>query len=145
MKGHAPLSRFLLPAFAILVAGCASNTKIPAYLSALPSVIESDPIVHTYGIEQFGMPRDARFVFCDGDDCADRTLKHLPDPPVVTPLAMPMPTHDTPVEVKADLKPERFVEPQSASSAPAMNPAKPLLRKKNLIRQHRKYPSCKPG
>lgn len=39
----------------------------------------------TFEVVQFGVPRDARFVFCDGADCPQRSIKHLQLPPAPTP------------------------------------------------------------
>lgn len=144
MMGHAPLSRFLLPAFAILVAGCASNPKIPGYLADHPSVIEINPVEHSYGVEQFGMPRDAQLVFCNADDCAARTLKHLPAPIVPASLPMPVPTLVVAPQAKAESAPLPAVQPLAVDPRLAMSPAKPVPRKKHLSRHRRKHPTCKP-
>ena len=42
-------------------------------------------VVQTFDVVQFGVPRDARFVFCDGEDCPQRSIKHLQLPPAPPP------------------------------------------------------------
>ncbi|CBW77291.1 unnamed protein product (plasmid) [Mycetohabitans rhizoxinica HKI 454] len=53
------------------------------------SVNQLSPIERLPDVVQFGVPRDAKFVFCDGEDCPERSIKHLHIPP--PPLPMPQP------------------------------------------------------
>lgn len=59
--------QFCAVAFAIV---CGSS----AYAQALA---QPSPIERLSDVAQFGMPRDAAYVFCDGGDCPDRSIKHL--------------------------------------------------------------------
>ena len=40
-----------------------------------------NPATATMEVSQFGMPRDAKFVFCSSDECPERSLKHMATPP----------------------------------------------------------------
>ncbi len=46
-------------------------------------------VVQTFDVVQFGVPRDARFVFCDGEDCPQRSIKHLQPRPAPAPVQSP--------------------------------------------------------
>lgn len=46
-------------------------------------------VVQTFDVVQFGVPRDARFVFCDGEDCPQRSIKHLQPLPSPAPVQSP--------------------------------------------------------
>lgn len=49
------------------------------------SLSQSAAVKQTFDVVQFGVPREARFVFCDGADCQQRSIKHLQLPPAPTP------------------------------------------------------------
>lgn len=49
------------------------------------SLSHSASVGQTFDVVQFGVPREARFVFCDGEDCPQRSIKHLQLPPAPTP------------------------------------------------------------
>jgi hypothetical protein len=66
------------------------------------SLSQPNPLGRLSDVVQFGVPRDAKFVFCDGEDCPDRSIKHLfvpppPPQPVQEPL-MPAPQSVQPPE-----------------------------------------------
>ncbi|MCG1040518.1 MULTISPECIES: hypothetical protein [Burkholderiaceae] len=52
-------------------------------------VNQLNPIERLSGVVQFGVPRDTKFVFCDGEDCPERSIKHLHIPPQPLPLPQP--------------------------------------------------------
>lgn len=57
---------------------------------------EPNPVERLMDVTQFGVPRDAKYVFCNGEDCPERSIKHL----------------DTP-------RPGRAVAPAAAGAVPA--------------------------
>jgi len=60
-------------------------------------------------VEQFGMPHDATFVFCQGDICPQRSLKHLAMPQLAS-----APHVTTPPRVEAAPPPQDlFKKPES--------------------------------
>lgn len=61
-----------------------TGTAAPAHDASLAT---SNPVTQIVEAAQFGVPRDAKFVFCDGEDCPARTLKHLEIPLPSAPLA----------------------------------------------------------
>jgi hypothetical protein len=94
---------------------------------------QPNPIERLSDVTQFGVPRDAKFVFCDGDDCPERTIKHLyvpPPPPPPVPDVTPAP---------------QSVQPPATLSPAKDEPAKKPAKKK---RPKRKKPAvqyeCKP-
>lgn len=42
---------------------------------------ETNPVGRLSDVTQFGVPRDAKFVLCSGEDCPDRSIKHFSEPP----------------------------------------------------------------
>lgn len=46
---------------------------------------ELNPVQKMLDVTQFGVPRDAHYIFCNGDDCPDRSIKHLYVPPPPAP------------------------------------------------------------
>ena len=70
------------------------------------SLSQSAAVKQTFDVVQFGVPREARFVFCDGADCPQRSIKHLQLPPAAPPRldepALPIPQWIQPTE---DLSP----------------------------------------
>jgi len=74
---------------------------------------------------QFGVPRDTKFIFCDGQDCPERTTKTftVPKPaPVVAPppAVLPMPQSVQP--------------PAELSRAKVPPPKKKVVRKKRAAK-----------
>ncbi len=61
-------------------------------------------------VVQFGMPADAKFVFCDGEDCPSRSLKHfaMASPVARVPLDLP---YIPPIAVKT-LEPAELPQTQ---------------------------------
>ena len=41
---------------------------------------EPNPVGRSLTVRQFGIPRDAKYIFCDGSDCPERTTKTLASP-----------------------------------------------------------------
>lgn len=67
---------FMLAAAGVTVAN-AQSVNQPSLIERLSDVV------------QFGVPRDTKFVFCDGEDCPERSIKHLHVP---QPQSVRMPT-----------------------------------------------------
>lgn len=40
-------------------------------------ILESEKITKQMAVSQFGMTNDAHYIFCESNDCPQRTLKHL--------------------------------------------------------------------
>ena len=95
------------------------------------SLSQSASVGQTFDVVQFGVPRDARFVFCDGADCPQRSIKHLQLPPAPTP------------KLDESVQPV----PQLIQPAEALSPVNVTPRHKPLKRKPRKpgvrY-ECKP-
>lgn len=95
------------------------------------SLSQSVAVEQTFDVVQFGVPREARFVFCDGADCPQRSIKHLQLPPAPTP------------KLDESVQPV----PQLIQPAEALSPVNVTPRHKPLKRKPRKpgvrY-ECKP-
>ncbi|MYZ52341.1 hypothetical protein [Malikia spinosa] len=95
------------------------------------SLSQSASVGQTFDVVQFGVPREARFVFCDGADCPQRSIKHLQLPPAPTP------------KLDESVQPV----PQLIQPAEALSPVNVTPRHKPLKRKPRKpgvrY-ECKP-
>ncbi len=61
----------------------------------------SGPADQRYWVEQFGMPKDARYVFCQTNACPQRSLKHL-----ALPVAPKMEVPATPIGLLKSQAPE---------------------------------------
>ena len=98
----------------------ANNTLIAAALLAACNLSQAQslgdpaPINRVMDVAQFGMPRDAKLIFCDGQDCPDRTVKTLTSP---TPVMAP-PPQPAPVVIP---------QPQSMQPPAELSPAKVTL------------------
>lgn len=105
----ANLSRFPI-AFALAAVGVtAANAQ---------SLNQPNPVDRLSDVVQFGVPRDSKFVFCDGEDCPERSLKHLslpppPQPPQV-PLSIQQPENFSHAKVHAKKKPAKKTRRKSA-------------------------------
>ena len=78
--------------FALAAAGVtASNAQ---------ALNQPNPLDRLSDVVQFGVPRHTKFVFCDGEDCPERSIKHLyvPPPPPVQERVMPAPQPIQPPE-----------------------------------------------
>lgn len=96
------------------------------------SLGEPQPINKLMDSAQFGMPSDAKYIFCDGEDCPDRTRKTLTAPKAVVAQA--------PVVV--------MPRPQSVAPPAELSPAKEPVKKakKKIKRKPKRKPQveCKP-
>lgn len=86
--------------FALAVAGVTTANA--------QSLNQANPLDRLSDVVQFGVPRDTKFVFCDGEDCPERSIKHLnvptpPPPPVKAPV-MPAPQSIQPPEELSQAK-----------------------------------------
>ena len=82
----------------------------------------------SYWVEQFGMPKDARYVFCQTNACPQRSLKHLalPVPPK---MEIPAP----PIVLPKSQAPEEVVLMSPAPKLRAKPIHKPLKRRKPKV------------
>lgn len=87
-------------------------------LAQAQSLGEPAPINRVMDVTQFGMPRDAKLIFCDGQDCPERTVKTLTSPKPVAPPPPPPAPVVTP-------------QPQSVQPPAALSPAKVAPTKKH--------------
>lgn len=86
-----------------------------------------------WAVAQFGLPADAKFVFCDGEDCPSRSLKHFAVAPPVARVTLDAP-YIPPIAVKtlepaelAQTKQEIYIPPKAALAKkpkPKRRPAK---------------------
>ena len=64
-----------------------STLLVAASGVAAQTLGEENPVSKVVEVVQFGLPDDAKFVFCEGADCPERSAKHLMALPV--PAGMP--------------------------------------------------------
>lgn len=106
---------------------------VAASVAQAQSLGDPQPINKLMESAQFGMPSDAKYIFCDGDDCPDRTRKTLTAP-------------------KAEVAQKPVVvmpRPQSMVPPPELSPAKVVVKKpKKKIKRKPKRKAqveCVPG
>lgn len=112
------------------IAGIACMT-LSAGLAQAQSMTEPSPIQKLTEIHQFGVPRDAKYIFCDSGECPERTAKHLHIPSPKPPVVMPAPqtiqppfiteAKEVPTKQKATPhkpKPKRKKRPAKVACAP---------------------------
>jgi len=70
-----------------MLAGLILAAHIPAFAQTL---IDPTPAPRAMDVSQFGVPRDAKFIFCNGEDCPERTTKTMttPKPAAPAPVAL---------------------------------------------------------
>jgi hypothetical protein len=94
--------------------------QIGVPLEASGQALAQGAPLNRLAVVQFGMPADAKFVFCEGQDCPTRSLKHfaVATPVARVPMAMP---YVAPIAVKtlepgelAQTKQEIFTPPKAA-------------------------------
>ncbi|ONU62408.1 hypothetical protein A8E62_14065 [Burkholderia cenocepacia] len=87
-----------------------------------------NPVSRASGVVQFGMPGDHKYVFCDGADCPDRTLKHIAEPPPPPPLVMPKPVVVEPpvIEEREEAPPPKPKVKHHKKHKPVKKPVKRL-------------------
>lgn len=90
------------------------------------SMAEPSPIHKLAEIQQFGVPRDAKYIFCDSGDCPERTAKHLHIPTSKPPAVMPAPqTIQPPIITEAKEPPKpRKAKAQKQKQKPKQKPKK---------------------
>lgn len=94
----------------------AAAVLVACNLAAAQSLANESPVNRVLEVAQFGLPSDAKFIFCEGWDCPDRTVKTLTSPqPIVRP-AKPAP-------------PVLLPQPQSVQPPAELSPAKPPVKK----------------
>ena len=123
MARHRPL---------IALAGLILVVGVPASAQTL---IEPSQVPKAMDVTQFGVPRDAKYVFCNGEDCPERSTKTVPAPKVVdpaplitrpvAPVVLPQATQPPPELSRAK------VEPPTRGKAAA--PKKKPVRKKRAV------------
>jgi hypothetical protein len=102
------------------------GTPLEACAQAL---VQGGPLRHL-AVVQFGMPADAKFVFCEGQDCPARSLKHFAEAtPVVrtpaAPVAAPTAARTLEPAGLAQAREEIYVPPKTApAKKPKRRPAK---------------------
>ena len=136
-------------AFAVLAAGTFAQAQ---------SLGEPAAVKRTMDVAQFGMPRDAKLIFCDSQDCPERSTKTLTLlNPVLAPLAPPPPPAVSAVvpalvpalvlvphlqALAAQAAPDSSGSPGSPTSAHAKPLKKP--KKKAARKQHQPRIDCGP-
>lgn len=89
---------------------------------------QSGPVDQPYWVEQFGMPKDARYVFCQTKACPQRSLKHL-----ALPVAPKMEVPAPPIVLLKSQAPEEVVLMSPAPKLRAKPIHKPLKRRKPKV------------
>ena len=107
------LSRLLI--IAITTAVCAANTQ--AQVLSNPN-----PVGRVSDVAQFGVPRDSKYIFCEDENCPERSVKHIQSPivPIVGPelshakVQKPKPKHKKkPIKKIANKQPKECPPCQS--------------------------------
>ena len=95
---------------------------------------QPSPVDRLSDVTQFGVPRDAKYIFCDGADCPERSIKHLhvPTPPAPAPAPVVMPQPQS-IQPPAALSPAKVEAPKPA----------PKKKPKKRVKPKVKY-ECKP-
>lgn len=87
---------------------------------------QPSPVDRLSDVTQFGVPRDAKYIFCDGADCPERSIKHLhvppPPPPAPAPVVIPQPQS---IQPPAELSPAKVEAPKPAPKKKPKKRAKP--------------------
>lgn len=110
------MARFRHSALACAVLAAAGSS------ATAQSLNQPSPVARVMDAVQFGMPRDAKYVLCDAEDCPDRTTKTLTAPKPIAPAPLPQPQSIAP--------PVELVLPK-----PAPTPPKPAPVKKKRIKR----------
>ena len=100
----------------------AANAQVQAQ-----SLGEPAPARRMLDVAQFGVPRDAKYIFYDGQDCPDRTKKTLTS-------SQPLPTTQAVVALP---QPQSMPLPAGFSSANVKSPSKyknKVVRKRRIAR-----------
>ena len=121
MARHRPL---------LALAGLILAVGVPATAQTL---IEPSQAPKAMDVTQFGVPRDAKYVFCNGEDCPERSTKTVPAPKVVAPA----PVITRPV---APFVPLQATQPPPELSRAKVEPppkAKAAATKKKPVRKKR--------
>lgn len=95
---------------------------------------QPSPVDRLSDVTQFGVPRDAKYIFCDGADCPERSIKHLhvPPPPAPAPVPVVIPQPQS-IQPPAELSPAKVEAPKPA----------PKKKPKKRVKPKVKY-ECKP-
>ena len=120
-----------------MFAGLILATNLSATAQTL---IDPTSAPRAMGVSQFGLPRDAKFIFCSGEDCPQRTTKTMATPkPAALVVAASRPV------VPALLPQLQSIQPPAELSCAKVDPVKkiqkPVVRKKKRSAQLR----CGPG
>ncbi|MEN9905441.1 MAG: hypothetical protein RLZZ555_2006 [Pseudomonadota bacterium] len=89
-----------------------------------------------FDVAQFGVPREARFVFCDGEECPQRSIKHLQVAPAQSPRfeqpELPVPESELPEEEspRVQVPPKPRPLKKKRSKPPVRYECKPVPRGK---------------
>ena len=101
-------------------------------LAQAQSLGEPAPVRRVMDVAQFGMPRDAKLIFCDGQDCPDRSTKTLTSPkpvaviqpPTPVPVVVPQPQS---IQPPAELSPAKVTPPKKLKKKVAHKPRAPRM------------------
>lgn len=110
------------------LAGLMLAMGAPAYAQTL---IEPSQGPKAMDVIQFGVPRDAKYVFCNGADCPERSTKTVPAPKA----AAPAPVINRPVAPVVPLQATQ--PPPELSRAKVEPPPKAKAAKKKPVRKKR--------
>lgn len=73
------------------VTAAAWSSDAPAPGPGQASLAQPSSLLRLSAVQQFGMPGDAKYIFCDVGDCPDRSTKHIAHSPtsLSPPLVLP--------------------------------------------------------
>lgn len=110
-------------------------------LPALAQVQASQSVNRNMAVSQFGMPKDARYVFCETSECPRRSVKHWAPPPEDSKRA----TSAQLTPVVGDTRPLSIVRPQTP---PVCEPLQPSMQSTPLRKPRKRLKrtaiDCKP-
>lgn len=114
----------------IALAGLILALGVPASAQTL---IETSQAPKAMDVTQFGVPRDAKYVFCNGADCPERSTKTMPVPKVTSPTPI------NPRPLAPVMPPQATQPPPELSRAKVKAPpkAKVAAQKKKPVRKKR--------
>ena len=108
----------LMPIFSIGLIAIVVQIGMPLEACA-QALAQGGPLRHL-AVVQFGMPADTKFVFCEGQDCPARSLKHfavattVARVPTAVPSVTPIAVQTLDLAELAQMKQEIYMPPTAA-------------------------------
>jgi len=92
--------------------------------TAIPNIYaqslgDPSPVNRVMNVNQFGIPSDAKYIFCQGEDCGERTTKTLTNSkPIYTPTPVAELPHPQSVQLPTELLPVKSQLPKPVTQKP---------------------------